>query len=185
MDELEAAKLHTTKVNSALEDLFEPIEYLQVRKRARLGGLLVSTWRCTSDWLTREVQLGWRGRIPIDMQVNLSVYVPDAERGAERLFDGRTIKYLTGRKKPYYLPNFFGRVVGRSSARFAKKICTDTAKSLTWFDLFASPEKCLIQLRAGETNGAGAGGGPYPWFESYFTKIVESNPPKAPKVESR
>ncbi len=180
MNEPAAAALHTSNVTAGLDSLLEPFGYRQFERAAKLGDLVIFTWRRNSEWKSNEVQLGLERRMPTDMVVNFSVYIPDIERNAERILDGRTVEYLVGRSKPYYLPNFFGRVVSRSSSRYAKRICADTAKALQWFELFDSPEKCLVQLRAGETNGAGApGGGPHPWFETYFAKLIDSAPPIA------
>ncbi len=180
MKEAEAVALHVKTVTRGLRGLLEPLGYTLFKTNEQLDEIVQFRWRQSVEWKSLEVRLWYHKRHPTRLQVGFSVCVPDEERNDERYFDGRDLDYLVGRSKPYYMPSFFARVVGRSTSRYARKICFDTTKALKWFELFDSPEKCLVQLRAGETNGAGApGGGPHPWFESYFTQLLGSAPSEA------
>ncbi len=180
MEESEAISLHILNVTDSLDKLLGARGYIATERSEKLDEIVQSTWRRSTEWRILEARFWYARKYTTSLGIALSVYVPDRKRGDERYFDGRTLNFLAGRSRPYYMPNFFGRVISWSSSRFAGKICADTARALKWFELFASPAKCLTQLRTGETNGAGApGGGPYPWFESYFTQLLESAPPEA------
>ncbi len=180
MEEPEAISLHILNTITGLDNLLDTQGYIAASRSERLDKIVQSTWKQSLEWRVLEVRFWYPRKYPTSLDVALSVYVSDKRRNSERYFDGRSLEFLVKRSKPYYMPNILGRVISWNSSRFAGRICADTARALKWFELFASPSECLNQLRTGETNGAGApGGGPYPWFETYFAQLIDSAPPIA------
>ena len=95
------------------------------------------------------VGLFYRGPSPIDVAARVQVVIP-VDRDV--VIDATTASFLAGHGEVYDLPGglFLAKV---KESRLVETIVKDAVQALSWFDPYATPEKCLAQLDQDDRNG--------------------------------
>ena len=92
--------------------------------------------------------LFYRGPSPIDVAVRVQVVIP-VDRDV--VIDATTASFLAGHGEVYDLPR--GLFRGVKESRLIETIVRDSVQALSWFDPYATPEKCLARLDQDDRNG--------------------------------
>jgi hypothetical protein len=104
-------------------------------------------WSRLTGWKSEVVRVVFPNKFVenVDIGLDVELLLPCSKK---ILLDGRTVDYISGRKKgTYYFPVF--SVFDRS---FIEKLVDDTIKSLNWFNDYRTSRDCLARLVNDETN---------------------------------
>jgi hypothetical protein len=136
----------------AVEEALAPRGFVRAAPTHQQDGVTFDEWKRDAGWKVDMVALSYRGPSPIAVAVNVYVSIPAARPGRSAVdIDGLTVGFLAGHEPSYDLPR--GLFRGAKERRFVETIASDTVAALTWFDQYATPEKCLARLDSEDRNG--------------------------------
>lgn len=140
-----------------------------------------------AGWRNDTVRLFYRWGTDNLFNLDLGVYLPvegrDEAAAASPVgthLDGANLEWLVGRKKPYYLLKFIGRLWVSRATSFARKMGRDVERSLDWFEDYRRPQDCLRKLEARDTVWGNARGDAYHALSEHLKEA--SNGASAPTV---
>lgn len=114
----------------------------------RRGDLAVCCWYREKEWSEDRVELSYRPKYPVTVDLGFGVYLPC--RSEEKvMLDARMLGFILDKDRTYAIPKAFA---GLRLASFARTVAKDVTQALPWFDQYSEPEKALDKLRRGLTN---------------------------------
>jgi hypothetical protein len=136
----------------SVEEALRPHGFVRAAPTHVADGVTFDEWKRDAGWKLDMVALSHRGPSPTAVTINVFVTVPAAGAGRSTVdIDGVTVGFLAGRDPSYELPRGIFR--GAKEKRFVESIVSDVVHALSWFDQYATPEKCLARLDTEEHNG--------------------------------
>ena len=136
------------RLRDALGRALAPHGFVSAGATKWVDGHGIDDWILDHGWKRDVVGLFYRGPSPIDVAVRVQVVIP-VDR--EVVIDGTTASFLAGHGEVYALPG--GLFRGIRENRLVETIVRDSVQALTWFDPYATPEKCLARLDQEDRNG--------------------------------
>jgi hypothetical protein len=124
------------------------------------------SWRRDSYdlWNYRERPAGAKSQVSVDVVL---------DDGKTVDVHGGSVPWLLYRRHELLVyPGLEGVVLATSDERLLDRIVADAEKSLSWFDAYATPQKCIEQLKRTDRNGVGIGTAPYTRALEHLARIA-------------
>lgn len=110
----------------------------------------VKSWARQYEWKQDIFEVTFPEKNADSLILHYRIFLP-APDNKRNLLDGTTVGFLRGRKiGRYYLPTKLTRMIGGDS-RFICTLINDVHRTISWFDAYDTPSKCLHRLQSGET----------------------------------
>jgi uncharacterized protein (DUF2126 family) len=136
------------RLRDALGRALAPHGFVSTGTTKWVDGHGIDDWIRDAGWKRDVVGLFYRGSSPIDVAARVHVVIP-VDRDV--VIDATTASFLAGHGEVYDLPR--GLLRGVKESRLIETIVRDSVQALSWFDPYATPEKCLARLDQDDRNG--------------------------------
>jgi hypothetical protein len=113
------------------------------------GDRIFRRFRRSPGWKVDIVDLSYRRGV--HNFVDIGLFVSLRVDGFEHHLDGQSLEALSGRRRGYRLITFFGFIRSRRCRLLARRVSSDLAGALAWFDTLSTPQQCLDLLGTPES----------------------------------